>query len=186
MTTSYRCGPAATNVGAVAGRESAVGRAESGRRITPPTARSRFPALLLLLASALASFPETSAAADSLKQTIRPLLRDYCVTCHSTEQQEGELDLERFGSLDQVRQHAEIWEQVQEQLTLGEMPPNDAKQLSPEQKQQLVGWVRKTLHEIALASAGDSGPVVLRRLSNHEYTYTLRDLTGVESLDPAQ
>ena len=28
--------------------------------------------------------------------------------------------------------------------------------------------------------------VVLRRLSNMEYTYTLRDLTGVESLDPAK
>jgi hypothetical protein len=120
------------------------------------------------------------------EQTIRPLLRDYCVTCHSTEQQEGELDLERFDSLDQVKQHPEVWEQVQEQLTLGEMPPADAQQLSPEQKQQLVEWVRTTLHEIALASAGDPGSVVLRRLSNHEYTYTLRDLTGVESLDPAR
>src|SRR5262249_3498369 len=29
-------------------------------------------------------------------------------------------------------------------------------------------------------------PVVLRRLSNAEYTYTIRDLTGVESLDPAK
>ena len=27
---------------------------------------------------------------------------------------------------------------------------------------------------------------MLRRLSNHEYTYTLRDLTGVPSLDPAR
>jgi hypothetical protein len=39
---------------------------------------------------------------------------------------------------------------------------------------------------LALANAGDPGPVVLRRLSNHEYTYTLRDLTGVDSLDPAR
>ena len=29
-------------------------------------------------------------------------------------------------------------------------------------------------------------PVVLRRLSNTEYTYTLRDLTGVASLEPAR
>ena len=46
--------------------------------------------------------------------------------------------------------------------------------------------MRGTLDEIALASAGDPGPVVLRRLSNVEYTYTIRDLTGVESLDPAR
>ena len=38
----------------------------------------------------------------------------------------------------------------------------------------------------ALANAGDPGPVVLRRLSNAEYTYTIRDLTGVEALDPAR
>src|SRR5437870_13694870 len=39
---------------------------------------------------------------------------------------------------------------------------------------------------MALAHAGDPGPVVLRRLSNAEYTYTLRDLTGVDALDPAR
>ncbi|MFN9912426.1 MAG: DUF1587 domain-containing protein, partial [Pirellulaceae bacterium] len=39
---------------------------------------------------------------------------------------------------------------------------------------------------VALANAGDPGPVVLRRLSNHEYTYTLRDLTGIDTLDPAR
>ena len=36
-----------------------------------------------------------------------------------------------------------------------------------------------------MANAGDPGPVVLRRLSNAEYTYTIRDLTGVE-LNPAR
>jgi hypothetical protein len=125
-------------------------------------------------------------AAEPFEQTIRPLLRDYCVTCHSTEKQEGELDLHRFTSIEQVKEQPQVWEHVQEQLSLGEMPPKDAKQLSVEQKRQLVSWVRTTLHEIALANAGDPGPVVLRRLSNHEYTYTLRDLTGVPSLDPAR
>src|SRR5262249_16219139 len=30
------------------------------------------------------------------------------------------------------------------------------------------------------------GPVVLRRLNNAEYTFTVRDLTGIESLNPAK
>jgi hypothetical protein len=139
-------------------------------------------ALFTLLAMVAAN----GFAAEPFDQSIRPLLRDYCVTCHSTEKQEGELDLQRFTSLDQVKQHFDVWERVQEQLALGEMPPKDARQLTAEQKQRLVGWVRSTLNEIALANAGDPGPVVLRRLSNHEYTYTLRDLTGVPSLDPAR
>jgi len=134
----------------------------------------------------LAASSSNGFAAEPFEQSIRPLLRDYCVTCHSTEKQEGELDLERFATLAQVSQQPDVWEHVQEQISLGEMPPKDAKQLSAEQKQQLESWVRTTLNEIALANAGDPGPVVLRRLSNHEYTYTLRDLTGVPSLDPAR
>ena len=46
--------------------------------------------------------------------------------------------------------------------------------------------MRSYLKVEARANAGDPGPVVLRRLSNAEYTYTVRDLTGVESLDPAR
>jgi mono/diheme cytochrome c family protein len=127
----------------------------------------------------------SGTAADSFEQ-IRPLLKDYCITCHSTEKQEGELDLERFSSLASVMKDADVWERVQEQLALGEMPPKEAKQPSAVQKKQLADWVRTTLHDMALASAGDPGPVVMRRLSNHEYTYSLRDLTGVESLEPAR
>jgi hypothetical protein len=124
--------------------------------------------------------------ADSFEQTIQPLLRDYCLTCHSTEKREGELDLQRFSTSSLVKQNPDVWEHVLDQLTLGEMPPKDAWAMSAEQKQQLVNWVRQTLNEVALENSGDPGPVVLRRLSNQEYTYTLRDLTGVESLDPAR
>jgi len=124
--------------------------------------------------------------ADTFSEQIRPLLADYCVTCHSTAKQEGELDLERFQTLAEVRRVPDVWERVQEQLALGEMPPKRSRPLPAVQRRQLADWTRQTLTEIALASAGDPGPVVLRRLSNHEYTYTLRDLTGVEALDPAR
>ena len=50
----------------------------------------------------------------------------------------------------------------------------------------LLQWVNEFLTLEARARAGDPGPVVLRRLSNAEYTYTLRDLTGVDSLQPAR
>ncbi|QDU24984.1 hypothetical protein ETAA8_00450 [Anatilimnocola aggregata] len=145
-----------------------------------------FSAVCVIAVLAASSSSSNGFAADSFDQSIRPLLRDYCVTCHSTEKQEGELDLERFISLEQVKRHAEVWERVQEQMAMGEMPPKDAKQLSAEQRRLLAGWVRSTLNEIALANSGDPGPVVLRRLSNYEYTYSLRDLTGVPSLDPAR
>ncbi len=139
--------------------------------------------------SVLSLFAAVSvAAADDrvFRETVQPILKDRCNTCHSTEKQKGDLDLERFTSVAEVKKHPQVWEQVLEQLANGEMPPKKEKQLSAEQKAALVKWVQATLDEVALASAGDPGPVVLRRLSNMEYTYTLRDLTGVESLDPAR
>ena len=141
--------------------------------------------LLLLPAMLLLARPARGATADFQKD-IRPLLNEFCLKCHSTKDHKGDLDLERFKSLDAVKRDAKVWQQVEEQLELGEMPPKDKPQLSSAQKTKLVAWVRGTLHEIALARAGDPGPVVLRRLSNAEFTHTLRDLTGVESLDPAR
>ena len=66
------------------------------------------------------------------------------------------------------------------------MPPKDRPPLPAELRRTLLRWIETTLNEVALAQAGDPGPVVLRRLSNAEYTYTIRDLTGVKSLDPAR
>lgn len=126
------------------------------------------------------------AAAADYEKDIRPIIAEYCNKCHSTEKQKGDLDLEQFTSLAEVKKHPKIWDDVLEQLGNKEMPPKDKPQPSAAQKQQLRDWVEGTLNEIALASAGDPGPVVLRRLSNAEYTYTVRDLTGVEALNPAK
>ena len=131
----------------------------------------------LVLCSWLFVAQHPGLAADT-----RALLQTHCLNCHSTKEQKGELDLEASD----IHKEPHVWENVLDQIAMGEMPPKKEKQLTLEEKKQLVGWVRGTLDQIALANAGDPGPVVLRRLSNMEYTYTLRDLTGIESLDPAK
>ncbi|OYW76723.1 MAG: hypothetical protein B7Z37_07375 [Verrucomicrobia bacterium 12-59-8] len=124
--------------------------------------------------------------ADDFQTAILPLLKEQCNSCHSTKKKKGDLDLERFTSVADIKREPMIWEGVLDQIHMGEMPPKKEPQFSTEQKTLLTKWVQDRLEEVALASAGDPGPVVLRRLSNMEYTYTLRDLTGVESLDPAK
>lgn len=144
---------------------------------------------ILLLASATSAAAAEPAAFTKLgaefEQKTLPLLKQYCLGCHSTEDQEGELDLERFARLSDVRKSPRVWQKVVEQLTNGEMPPKDSPQLSADQKQQLLKWTRSYLDAEAHANAGDPGPVVLRRLSNVEYNNTIRDLTGVD-LRPAR
>jgi hypothetical protein len=117
---------------------------------------------------------------------IRPMLERFCLECHSSAKQKGDLDLERFSSLGEVLKHPRVWQEVVTQLSLGEMPPKEKPQPAPAERERLLAWVNAALDEAARARAGDPGPVVLRRLNNAEYTYTVRDLTGVSSLDPAR
>jgi hypothetical protein len=116
---------------------------------------------------------------------IHALVGRFCLECHSTEVKEGELDLERFATLADVRRSPRSWQKVAEMLDNGEMPPKDATQPTPDERRQLRDWVGSYLKAEAHASAGDPGRVVMRRLNNVEYTNTIRDLTGVP-LAPAR
>ncbi len=69
-------------------------------------------------------------------------------------------------------------------LDNGQMPPEEAKQPTEQELQTIQSWVRDYLTAESESLAGDPGKVVLRRLSNDEYNYTIRDLTGLDSLDP--
>ncbi len=129
---------------------------------------------------------KTPVTPQYFDKSIRPILKEYCLKCHSTEKQKGDLDLEQFSSLKEVMKHSKIWQNVAEQLANNEMPPKDKPQPPTVDRERLANWVNSALDEMALARAGDPGPVVLRRLSNAEYTYTIRDLTGVDSLDPVK
>lgn len=138
----------------------------------------------VLLFALIIQFAASANAAD-FSSDIQPLVTQYCLGCHSTEKQKGELDLERFKSEEEVRQGAKVWQQVLHQFEIGEMPPGGKPQPTAEEFTRLKTWIRKALDAEALARAGDPGPVVLRRLNNAEYTYTIQDLTGV-ALEPAK
>lgn len=140
-------------------------------------------ALAIALATATATAPPAEpgpfdALAKEYAEAARPLVARYCLGCHSTEDKEGDLDLEAFGSLEDVRRSPGSWGKVAEMIDSGEMPPEDSDQPTPEERATLRGWVARYLKAEALADAGDPGPVVLRRLNNAQYTYTLKDLTG--------
>ena len=116
---------------------------------------------------------------------VRPLMREFCLDCHSTAMRVGELDLEQFANLGDVRRSTKVWIRVAEMLDNGEMPPKGAKQPSAPQRKQIAVWIKRYLEAEAKANAGDPGLIILRRLNNAQYTYTVRDLTGLE-LDPTR
>ncbi|MDR3622771.1 MAG: DUF1587 domain-containing protein, partial [Paludisphaera borealis] len=151
--------------------------------------RKSFPLLLVLIPTALVlAQVSASAAVDSFEtltteygRDVQPLMKQFCIKCHSTEEQQGDLDLERFAKFDDVRRNERVWKKVVEMLDEGEMPPKKAKpQPTADERAKLRGWAARYLKAEAYAIAGDPGPVVLRRLNNVQYTYTLRDLTGFD------
>ena len=136
---------------------------------------------LMTLITASNEDPATFAPlAKDYEAAIRPLLKQYCLKCHSTVEQEGDLDLERFLTFDNVKRDSKVWIKVVEMLDNGEMPPKKNRVLPKVERDTLRNWARSALDAMALANAGDPGPVVLRRLSNVEYNNTMRDLTGVD------
>ena len=135
--------------------------------------------IALIGGTGTAEKPATDRPTEYIKD-VRPLLKKYCLDCHSTKVKKGSLDLERFASLDQVRKDLKPWQQMIEQLEAGEMPPKEKPQPTAEERKQIIAWVRGFLDAEARARAGDPGYVPLRRLSNTEYDCTIRDLTGVD------
>ncbi len=122
---------------------------------------------------------------EEFATAVRPLLKQYCFACHSEKVKKGDLDLERFASLDQLRKDVKPWQAMIEMLESNEMPPKSKPQPSADERKRLLGWVRGFVDAEARAHAGDPGPAPLRRLSNAEYDCTVRDLTGVD-LRPAR
>lgn len=123
---------------------------------------------------------------DAFVSEIQPILKRYCLTCHSAARHSGDLNLERFTSTQSVLADTRPWQKLIEQINLGEMPPKAMPQPARAERARLLSWTESALRTAARASAGDPGPVVLRRLNNAEYTFTIRDLTGVSTLDPAR
>ena len=157
-----------------------------GRRVR------RMTALFLFALIVMQSFRAADAddAADAIESdyvaAVRPLLERYCFECHARDVTEADIDLAAFKNVADIRPQVKPWLRVYEMIDSQQMPPKDAEQPNEAERARLQNWLHDFLTLEAEAEAGDPGPVILRRLSNDEYNYTIRDLTGVDSLDPTR
>ncbi len=142
--------------------------------------------LILFLLIIWISNNETQAESLDYTKDIVPLLEKFCVDCHSDDEAEADLNFDTFRTIDDLRSDTKAWIKVDKMLSSRQMPPKKSDQLSDSEQDTLSGWVHEFLIVEARARAGDPGRVVLRRLNNDEYNYTVRDLTGVNSLNPTR
>ena len=113
--------------------------------------------------------------------TIKPFMQTYCLSCHGKTNPQAQLDLTTFANLGSVARDYPRWSLVVDKLAAKQMPPpNAGKQPSEAQRNAVLACIRSARQAEATRNAGDPGPVLARRLSNAEYDYTIRDLTGVD------
>jgi mono/diheme cytochrome c family protein len=140
--------------------------------------------LIVVAAIAMAPVQAATSAGSDLErrfaQTIRPFLGTYCVGCHGGSAPAARFDLSVYSTAAAVIRNDDQWGRVLDRLMSGQMPPRPVKQPTEEDRQKVVEWIQAVRMSEARKNAGDPGPVLARRLSNAEYDYTIRDLTGVD------
>jgi hypothetical protein len=131
---------------------------------------------------AIAALPAAGARLPVLEhqfeQTVRPFIMKYCAGCHSGQTAAGQFDLKSYTSVDMVMADFPHWALLMERLLAKEMPPKPLPPPPPEASQQVIAWIQAVRADQVKRFAGDPGLVLSRRLSNAEYNYTIRDLTG--------
>ncbi|MEP7366610.1 MAG: DUF1592 domain-containing protein, partial [Acidobacteriota bacterium] len=124
--------------------------------------------------------PAGNNLAAQFTQTVRPFLARNCTGCHSGAKPAASFDLSPYATMDDAVRDYGHWNLILEKLASGQMPPKPMKQPLPAERKQIVDWIEAMRTSEAQKNAGDPGPVLARRLSNAEYNYSIRDLTGVD------
>ncbi|MEM7231400.1 MAG: DUF1592 domain-containing protein [Planctomycetota bacterium] len=103
----------------------------------------------------------------------------YCVRCHGPKRRKGKTTLHTL-SLKSLREGRELerWEKVLDVLRGGDMPPEDERQPSADERHSLVEWIDEGLRAQVAKAKKDDTPPTARRLTNVEYENTMRDLLG--------
>ena len=122
------------------------------------------------------------------KPMPKDFLNKYCTQCHGEEKQKAD---RRFDMLSQSIadfREQELWQEIVDQLNLGEMPPDDERQPSEEEKLAVVERITQGIAASREKFAGKGSHTVLRRLNKFEYSNTISDLLGLntESWNPAE
>jgi Protein of unknown function (DUF1592)/Protein of unknown function (DUF1588)/Protein of unknown function (DUF1585)/Protein of unknown function (DUF1587)/Protein of unknown function (DUF1595)/Planctomycete cytochrome C len=121
-----------------------------------------------------------AAETRSDEAPVKAFFGKYCVECHGPEKQKGD---RRFDQLVLPVAKADTLIELQDaidQLNLGEMPPEKARQHpDASEVRAVIAQLTRTVTEGRARFASTGGQTVLRRLNRREYINTVGDLFGM-------
>ena len=128
-------------------------------------------------------FPFSAAHADLPMQ----FLSTYCIDCHGPQTQKSDRRFDGLGdSITDLKQLG-LWQEIVDQLNLGEMPPPRKKQPAAEKRAKTVDAITKAISTARAELASQGQHTVMRRLNRFEYQQTIGDLLSlnVQAWNPA-
>ncbi len=141
--------------------------------------RKQISAVLLALAMLSAFDLTADTEADRRWRRISfPILRKHCTMCHNAADKKGGLDLDLFYYVPSVISRGEMFLHLVDLVKTNQMPPSNRPPMPQDEKDSLTALINGILDDVLREP--DPGPAVVRRLSNREYAYTVRDLLGVD------
>lgn len=132
---------------------------------------------------ALAAWMVAGLSAAEPSDLLQPFLKNYCIQCHGAEQQKGDRRFDQLTGNFTKLAEAEAFQEILDQLNLGEMPPKSKKQPAPAELKRVVTHLTGALARARATEEENSGKVVLRRLNRAEYRNTIRDLFDLKMVD---
>ena len=107
------------------------------------------------------------------------LIATSCAECHGDKDVEGGFRLQGLATAESLSHDYEQWMRLRQRVADGSMPPDYAEPLGLDDRMRLVAWLDRATGE-ALRREGESpGPPMFRRMAEHEYSNTIRDLLGI-------
>ena len=116
---------------------------------------------------------------ETLTAEISSIIQKYCVDCHGPEESQAQLNLESLSRDLPLVKHRRTWLTIVDRVVGGEMPPDDAPQLSEDERDQLTSFLSDSIDRFNYEAIKNPGFESIRRLTSRELEFTLGDLFGV-------
>jgi len=141
------------------------------------SARRWFMLLALLFVARPARSDDVATLEKSFDQDVKPFLKSYCVKCHNADKMTSGVRVDHLDAKLEDR-HLKLWEHVLKQTKSEDMPPEDAKQPSADERKRAVEWMDQAMNIARSRPTPKNGSV--RRLTVAQYRNTLRELLLLE------
>ncbi len=113
---------------------------------------------------------------QSFDKAVKPFLTQHCIACHGEKKQRADRRLDTLtGEIANSNALAD-YQDILDQLNLGEMPPEEAPQPTTAARRQVIAWLTARIARYHAEAEPAARETVLRRLNGREYNNTLRDL----------